>query len=82
MCEQRVPRQLQLPWIGAQAPTACEVGSSPTRVQAYFLLTVVFGFLVIKGELRRPMPSALPLRFALSAHMPDAAMCASLFMLI
>ena len=45
-----------------RTPTACEVGSSPTRVQTYFLLTVVFGFLVMKGELRRPMPSALPVR--------------------
>ena len=62
------PQQLQLDWISAQALTACEVGSSPTRVQASFLLTVVFGFLVIKGELRRPMPSALPMRSASHAR--------------
>ena len=58
-CQQRLPRQLQLDWIGTQAPTACEVGSSPIRVQTNFLLTVVFGFFVVKGELRRPMPSSL-----------------------
>ena len=63
-----VPQKLQLDWIRAQALTACEVGSSPTRVQASFLLTVVFGFLVIKGELRRPMPSALPVRSASHAR--------------
>ena len=75
MCQQRLPRQLQLDWIGAQAPTACEVGSSPTRVQASFLHTVVFGFLVIKGELRRPMPSALPMRSVPSCQMRPCLPC-------
>jgi len=45
-------------------------------VQASFLVAIVCGFLVIKGELHRPMPSALPVRLR-----PHAAVRALLLML-
>ena len=72
-------QQLQLDWIGAQAPTACEVGSSPTRVQASFLHKVVFGFSSSKVSCAAPCPA--PCLCAL-CPMPDRPCMRLLFVLI